>query len=116
MECREPTCRKEFEPHQPHGRFCSAYCRVKWNRRQARQPVEPAAGSRAAAVDLAHLVGARQAGKITHGQFAAAAVNLISTRFTSANEALIALGGLAWEGIDRGTAAANREEQENADV
>lgn len=116
MECQEPTCAREFEPRQPHGRFCSAYCRVKWNRRNARVSAEPAAGSRAAARDLAYLVGARQAGKITHGQFAAAAVNLISTRFTSVNEALIALGTLAWEGIDRGLSAADYVKQENIDV
>jgi hypothetical protein len=114
MECQEPTCGKEFEPRQPHGRFCSAYCRVKWNRRNARQPAEPSAGSRAAAVDLAHLVGARQAGKITEGQFAAAAVSLIGTRFTSVHEALVALGVLAWEGIDRGLTVADHTERENA--
>lgn len=106
-ECGDP-----FEPRRNHGRFCRDTCRVRWNRRNARGPAEPSAGSRAAALDLAQLVGARQAGKITAGQFAAAAVSLINTTFTSVNEALIALGTLAWEGLDRATVAPDREHED----
>ena len=109
-ECQE--CGGQFTPKRQHGRFCGDYCRVKWNRRNAREPAEASAGSRAAAVDLARLTGARQAGKITAGQFAAAAVELISTRFTSVNEALIALGTLAWQGIDRADVAPDREHED----
>jgi hypothetical protein len=97
MNCQE--CGTSFEPRRAHARFCGSYCRVKWNRRNARHPAEASAGSRDAARDLAYLTGARQAGKITAGQYAAAAVELIGTRFVSVHEALIALGSLAWEGM-----------------
>jgi hypothetical protein len=106
-ECGDP-----FEPQRKHARFCRDTCRVRWNKRNARGPAEPSAASRAAALDLALLVGAYQAGKITRGQFAAAAVRLISTRFVSVNEALIALGTLAWEGIDRAGVAPDREHED----
>jgi hypothetical protein len=109
-------CGNVFEARQASARFCRDACRVRWHRRQARQnraPAEPSARSRDAARDLAYLTGARQAGKITAGQFAAAAVELIATRFVSVHEALIALGELAWQGIEHTTAAAAaREERE----
>ena len=98
------------------ARFCSGACRVRWHRAQARLSriaAEPSAGSRAAAADLALLVGARQAGKITAGQFAVAATELIGTRFASVHEALIALGELAWETV-QARAAGCRSERENA--
>ncbi len=114
MRCQDPACGREFEPRQPHGRFCSAACRVRWNRRNARVPAEPSAGSRNAARELARLTGARQAGQITHGDYALAAVTLINSSFASVSEALIALGTLAWEGMSRGQTAAAAEERENA--
>ena len=108
--CQE--CGTAFEPAREHARFCRDLCRVKWNKRNARNPVEPSAASRTAAMNLAFLVGARQAGKITHGQFAAAAVKLIREEFATVNEALIALGALAWEGIARDTAPATVKQTE----
>jgi hypothetical protein len=110
-DCQE--CGGPFTPKRVHGRFCGDYCRIKWNRRNARHPAEPTAASREAARDLAYLVGARQAGKITHGQFAAAAVHLIGTRFATVNDALIALAELAWQGIEHATTTV-AEERENA--
>ncbi|HWG01350.1 MAG TPA: hypothetical protein VG164_05825 [Trebonia sp.] len=91
-------CGGRFEPKRAHGRFCSGACRVRWFRRNSRAPAEPPADARQAAVDLAMLAGARQAGKITHGQYAAAAVKVIS-RFATVNDALMALAELANEGL-----------------
>lgn len=109
MHCQ--GCGTVFEPKRAHGRFCSPACRVRWNRRNAREPHEPPADARAAAIDLAMLAGARQAGRITHGQYAAAAVEVIS-RFATVNDALIALGELAYETVAARTAecAAERED------
>lgn len=101
MHCQD--CGTEFEPKRAHGRFCSDACRLRWNRRNSRAPAEPPAQARAAAADLAMLAGARQAGRITAGQFAAAAVKVIS-RFATVHDALIALGELAYEGITARTA------------
>ena len=94
-------------------RFCGGACRMRWQRAKARLSritAEPSAGSRAAALDLVMLIQARQAGKITAGQFALAAVQLIGTRFPSVHEALIALGELA-EPAGRGHAAPAHDEE-----
>jgi predicted nucleic acid-binding Zn-ribbon protein len=103
-------CGKPFESTREHARYCSDLCRVKAFKRNARNPVEPSDKSRTAAMELAFLVGARQAGQITHGQFARASVKLIRDEFATVNEALIALGALAWEGISRDNTPHQAEE------
>lgn len=111
MKCQEPTCGKPFEPQRSHARFCSDACRLRSNRRNARNPVEPSATARTAAMNLAFLVGARQAGKIRHGEFAAAAVKIITSEFPSVNDALIALGSLAWEGMQAGITTTDQKQE-----
>lgn len=33
------NCQKEFEPKKPHGKFCSANCRVAYNRKNPQKPI-----------------------------------------------------------------------------
>lgn len=33
------NCNKEFEPKKPHGKFCSANCRVAYNRKNPQKPI-----------------------------------------------------------------------------
>lgn len=33
------NCQKKFEPKKPHGKFCSANCRVQYNRKNPQKPI-----------------------------------------------------------------------------